>query len=82
MRIIAFLAVSTLVLLVSCQSPPPLSAMGGEDDRTQVVSFKKLFNARGGLHDLLLVTRDFREEMTLLEHTTILSYRAGKYTSL
>ncbi|GEM_PF-3381765 len=70
------------VLLASCGSTPPREAQVGEEDRTQVARFDRLFNVREGLYDLVLVTRDFREELELLEHTTVLAYRGGKYSSL
>ncbi|MHC4780839.1 MAG: hypothetical protein ACYTFG_19890, partial [Planctomycetota bacterium] len=68
--------------LASCETASPATATAGSGKYVQMAKFKRLFNAKEGLHDLVLVTRDFREDMALWERTTLLAYRGGKYSSL
>lgn len=80
---IAWLFPVLAFLAIACSSTPPKEArVEIDEERTQIARFEKYFNAREGLWDLVLVTRDFREELALVEHTTLLAYRGGKYSAL
>ncbi|MHC5036009.1 MAG: hypothetical protein ACYTHM_01720 [Planctomycetota bacterium] len=71
-----------LLCLTACESSSSMQAEAGSGDWIQKVEFLKLFNTQEGLHDLVLVTRDFREEMALKERTTVLAPKADKYAFL
>jgi len=65
-------------LLASCGSPPPMEASAGDDVRLQSAAYRMLFTREEGLHDLVLVTRDFREPAFSWERTAIAAFRRDR----
>jgi len=74
-----YICLPVLLFLVSCQAAPPTRAQAGSEPLVQKARFERLFNVKGEMRDLVLVTRDFREDLELLERTTILAHHRDRY---